>query len=208
MESLLILLAIVALQVGAAWLKKRVGESKNSSLPEDESPEEYFDEREEENGSPSDEETSDSLQDLIRKFREEQAKTLEDFNGNSEESSSEYADDPVPEELPEPEPVLASPRTIQSVEKESVPEKVFENRFPSVAESTCLPFPEKKAETEQFSPSAASADKPEFERHLKPATVRTNFEFSKENARKGFLWARVLEDPRFKRCSPMPLSRR
>lgn len=205
MESLLILLAIVALQVGAAWLKKRVGESKNPSVSENEPPEEY-DEREEENDSPSDAETSDSLQDLIRKFREEQAKTLDDSEENSEEMPSEYSDDPVPEVLPEPEPVLVSPRSSEPIEKENVSGKVFEDRFPSVAESTCLPFPEKKAETEPFSPSAASADKPEFERHLKSATVRTNFEFSKENARKGFLWARVLEDPRFKRRSPMPLS--
>lgn len=207
MESLLILLAIVALQVGAAWLKKRVGESKNSSLPEEESSEEYLDEREEENGSPSDAETSDSLQDLIRKFREEQAKTLEDFEGNSEESSTEYADDPVPEELPEPEPVLASPRTIQPVEKERASEKVFEDRFPSATESNCVPFPEKKADIEPLSVSSASAE-PELGQSLKPVAVRANFEFSKENARRGFLWARVLEDPRFKRRSPVPLSRR
>lgn len=207
MESLLILLAIVALQVGAAWLKKRVGENKNPSLPENEPPEEYLDEREEENDSPSDAETSDSLQDLIRKFREEQAKTLDDFEGTSEETSPEYADEPVSEELPEPEPVLVSPRPSESVEKEHASERVFEDRFPSVAESTCLPFPEKKAETEQVSSSTASAA-PELERRLKPASVRAKFEFSKENARKGFLWARVLEDPRFKRRFPMPLSRR
>lgn len=204
MESLLILLAIVALQVGAAWLKKRVGESKNLSLPEETS-EEYRDEREEENDSPSDAETSDSLQDLIRKFREEQAKTLDDSEGNFEETSPGYFDVPVPEELPKPEPVLVSPRSSEPVEKESVSKKIFEDRFPSVAESTCLPFPEKHVETEQLSTPAVSAE-PEFERHLKSATVRTNFEFSKENARKGFLWARVLEDPRFKRRSPMPLS--
>ncbi len=205
MESLLILLAIVALQVGAAWLKKRVGESKNLSEPENEPPEEYLDEREEENGSPSDAETSDSLQDLIRKFREEQAKTLDDSEGNFEESSPEYADESVPEELPEPEPVLVAPRSSKPVEKESASEKVFEDRFPSVAESSCLPFPEKKAEAEQVSPSV----EPEFERSLKPSVIRaTKFEFSKENARKGFLWARVLEDPRFKRRFPMTLSRR
>lgn len=208
MESLLILLAIVALQVGAAWLKKRVGKSKNPSLPEDESPEEYLDEREERNDSPSDAETSDSLQDLIRKFREEQAKALDDSEGTAEETPSEYVDEPIPEELPKPEPILVSPRPSESVEKEHASERVFEDRFPSVAESTCLPFPEKKAETEPSSASTASVDKPEFERKLKPATVRTKFEFSKENARKGFLWARVLEDPRFKRRFPMPLSRR
>ncbi len=204
MESLLILLAIVALQVGAAWLKKRVGESKNLSEPENEPPEEYLDEREEESGSPSDAETSDSLQDLIRKFREEQAKTLDTLEERSEETPPQYADESVSEELPEPEPVL-SPRLSEPIEKESAPEKVFEDRFPSVAESNCVPFPEKKAEAEQVSPSV----EPEFERSLKPSVIRTTkFEFSRENARKGFLWARVLEDPRFKRRSPMPLSRR
>ena len=109
MESLLILLAIVALQVGAAWLKKRVGKSKNPSLPEDESPEEYLDEREERNDSPSDAETSDSLQDLIRKFREEQAKALDDSEGTAEETLSEYVDEPIPEELPKPEPSWSLP---------------------------------------------------------------------------------------------------
>ncbi len=208
MESLLILLAIVALQVGASWLKKRVGESKNFSPPEDNPPEEYPEEREEENDSPADAETSGSLQDLIRKFREEQAKTLDDSEGRFEETSPEYADDSVPEDLPEPEPVLAASLPPEPIEKESVPEKVFEDRFPGVAESTCLPFPEKNAENEQSSAFTDSAGKPEFGRHLKPLTVRTNFEFSKENARKGFLWARVLEDPRFKRRSPMQLSRR
>lgn len=206
MESILILLAIVALQVGAAWLKTHTGERRKTSVPAEESPEEYLDESEEK-GEPSDAETSDSLQDLIRKFREEQAKTLDDFEEHTEATPPQYAGEPVSEEGPEPEPVLASPRPFKPVEKESASEKVFEDRFPSVAESNCLPFPEKKADSEPLSVATAPVE-PELGHGLKPAETRADFEFSKENARKGFLWARVLEDPRFKRRSPVPLSRR
>ncbi len=198
MESLLILLAIVALQVGAAWFKKRIEGSKNPSVPTDESPEEYLDEGEENHDAPSDAETPDSLQDLIRKFREEQAKTMDVPENGDEESP------------PEPEPVLASPRSSEPIEKETVSPKVFEDSFPSVAELNCVPFPEKKTEVEPepVSAFAMPTENPEAGPRLNPTPVRADFEFSRENARKGFLWARVLEDPRFKRRSPMPLSRR
>lgn len=189
MEGLLFFLVIVALQVGATWIKKRA-EQKSRPVPPPE--QEYDDESEygnDEDDFPDEDDMEpeedlpptppDPLQELIRKFREEQAKQ----NG---------------EILPEPE----SPKVL--TEQESIPEEIpavspqatetppLQNRFQEAARIyTSSDVPEASDEI-----SRAEIADTDYSREQTP---EPKFAFSIREARKGFLWANVLNDPRFKR---------
>ena len=207
MESLLILLAIIALQYGAEWLKRRAREKRENPADDEEYSEDESAESEEAPSGPS-----PSLEDLIRKFQEEQAK-----NGNAEETvpeededleededfeddedlDREPAEEPLPEysakpvfekkePLPEPPPVqaLTPAASLKTEARDDAAKPLLE--------------PEKKISANV--PPKVSAVK------TMPLDGRPNFEFSMREARKGFLWAKVLDDPRFRRRSPVPFS--
>lgn len=210
MESLLILLAIVGLQVGAAWFKKRMGQRR------DPPPFETF-ERDDDEGerSSSESDASDSLQDLIRKFREEQAKTLDSPEELSEEPLPEGGEEPLPEWNPpmREEPLDLPPKPFVRAESEekAADGNVFQDRFPAETESPCLPFPEKNAlERDKSDDESENGYSEEIgaAAEVPLSANRPNFAFSRENARKGFLWACVLENPRFRRRAPMLNCRR
>lgn len=205
MESLLILLAIVGLQVGAAWFKKRMGQRREPPSSE------TFESDADDDGERTSDDASESLQDLIRKFREEQAKTLDSPEEFSEEPLPE-GEEPLPEWNPpvreEPLDEPAKPFARAETDKKAADEKIFQDRFPAESESPCLPFPEKNALGREV--SAKPCGEREIGAVEKGGTLadvpsranRPDFAFSRENARKGFLWACVLENPRFKRRTP------
>ena len=142
MESLLILLAIVGLQVGAAWFKKRMGQRREPPSSE------TFESDADDDGERTSDDASESLQDLIRKFREEQAKTLDPPEEFSEEPLPE-GEEPLPEWNPpvreEPLDEPAKPFARAETDKKAADEKIFQDRFPAESESPCLPFPEKNS---------------------------------------------------------------
>ncbi len=188
MESLLILLAIVGLEAVAAWVKKR---SARHNVPEDlpDDDRETFDS--DADPEASSEEVSDappSLQDLIRKFREEQAKL--DGEGLPEEESLQEE-----EELPE-EDVLEIP------EEKPEPQGAIPQNEPLAAKWNAEPpaEPVPAVRTEMLVEDGLTA----------PQKIQTNFnpglEFNRREAAKGILWAKVLEDPRYKRRSPFPFT--
>ncbi len=212
MESLLILLAIVGLEALASWFKKRA-QKRNAApierrrLPEDEyrgeecgSDADDFDE--EDDGSDDfdeeDEDVSDDegdfgedefpgnppqpLQDLIRKFQEEQAKLSEKRQKES-----------FPPTSP---PVFAETRAKETSEQ---------NLFPASPDSFVpKPNPEKPRK------EIASDDTVRNVFPSPPQNVGSKkspaFAFNRREAAKGFLWANVLDAPRFKRRSPFPIT--
>ena len=181
MEGLLFFLVIVALQVGATWIKKRA-EQKSRPVPPPE--QEYGDESEygnDEDDFPDEDDMEpeedlpptppDPLQELIRKFREEQAKQA----GNIAPQPQKVVKKPEP--IPEPKPAeeIPVPNPFQNAAKlyaEESPVEIAHFNDNSEALETKIPTSQKEI---------------------------PKFAFNRQEARKGFLWANVLNDPRFKR---------
>jgi hypothetical protein len=206
-ESLLILLAIIALQYGAEWLKKRAQKKRENPTDDEEYSENESAESEEAPSGPS-----PSLEDLIRKFQEEQAK-----NGNAEETVPEededleededFEDDEDLDREPAEEPLPEYSAKPVFEKKEPLPEPSPVQALTPAAslktearDDAAKPLPEPEKKISANVPPKVSAVK------TMPLDGRPNFEFSMREARKGFLWAKVLDDPRFRRRSPVPFS--
>ncbi len=209
MESLLILLAIIALQYGAEWLKKRAQKKRENPTDDEEYSEDESAESEEAPSGPS-----PSLEDLIRKFQEEQAK-----NGNAEETENtpeededleedeDFEDDEDLDGEPAEEPLPEYSAKPVFEKKEPLPEPPHVQALTPAAslktearDDAAKPLPEPEKKISANVPPKFSAVK------KMPLDGRPNFEFSMREARKGFLWAKVLDDPRFRRRSPVPFS--
>lgn len=204
MESLLILLAIVGLEALASWFKKRSQKRNGKPLeyPQESLPEEHSEWEGEEEDFPEDgpyEEEEDSfegetpqpLQDLIRKFHEEQAK----LSGDS------------PREDAPPDPfspgVHSEKQEAQIPERESFGKAEGFGEEPVAEEKPWLAEPA-LLHRESVSAAGKSASLPKTS--LSVSKKRPAFSFNRREAAKGFLWAKVLDDPRFKRRSPFPIT--
>lgn len=185
MESLLILLAIVGLEAVAAWVKKRGTQNKVPKDLPDEDPEIFDPEADSETSSEEVFDAPPSLQDLIRKFHEEQTKL--DGEDLSEEDLPEEEVAEIPDATPEPQSVIPQKEPFTATWNVSQGENPVGELVPEVQTESAVD---------------AVSDKPQsIQSNAAPILT-----FNRREAAKGILWARVLEDPRYKRRSPFPFT--
>ncbi|MBP5247402.1 MAG: hypothetical protein J6Z31_06035 [Fibrobacter sp.] len=185
MENLVTVLITLAIIAYSAYRKsKRQGH--NEPLPPDTSWEQDDVEEDVSEEAPP---VPDPLQDLIRKFREEQAKTAQ---GD------------------------ASPKVVPSKKIVEADQKTFEHQSKRI-ESSYAPKKDftRISKNEEVKPVFVPMPEPEVSSFKLEETLpqtplqrKSNFDLNIKDARKGFLWAKVLDDPRFKRRSPFTLDRR
>lgn len=212
MENVIGLLITIAIVAYSAHRKaKQLRQNPpQQNLPQDESwqseesDEEWEEDSEEGKVSPQ---TPDPLQDLIRKFKEEQAKAMrgEDAAPASQRKIVQAEQKTLSDEIPAAHKNFEhqakrfeSASTSQAPEHtEYAPKKDFTRVTRPEFEEAKSVFDEKSLELE--------AEISEPKRSVKPsASHHSKFNMDIKDARKGFLWAKVLEDPRFKRRSPYP----
>ena len=216
MESLLILVGIIALQIGAAWLKQRGKrnstphrENENEhDLPPDFEAEKYSDDDDDEN-SDVEINTPESLQELIRRFRAEQTKldgegndidiqvsstTTTTSNGETKTESytktySTKADKPETkaETNSAPENSSAEVFTAKAPEPETFTKQNFDYSTDFESESDF--------EIQDETTAAEISDSDLQSAHVSHSKIA----FNPKEARKGFIWASILENPRFRR---------
>ena len=195
MEGLVFLIAIVALQVGAAWLKKRGDAHRRNQLPPDSSERnEYGADDDDEEYSPEDEDvpsgTPDSLRELIRKFREEQEKRSIDPPEVIRQKKMESPESDEPEVVIKP---AEAPKAVPAN-----PYAAYAALSPVAGELTS------PIEKDAIAASSIGVDA------VPASSVATlpfrRFEFNQKEARRGILWAKVLDDPRFRRRNPVPFN--
>jgi hypothetical protein len=104
----------------------------------------------------------------------------------------------------------------QQAESASVPETIEKEYHPSPVESAPALLDEEKKviqthreqwetqKKEQSNPHIESIAKPSLLIHTTPMQKKqiVDFHFNLTEARKGFIWAKVIDDPRFRRRSP------
>lgn len=227
MENLIGLLITIAIVAYSAHRKAKqlrqnpppADSSRRASWESEESEEtdEEWDENSEEDLEDEEEtspQTPDPLQDLIRKFKEEQAKAMR----------GEVSSAPAPQK----KIIEAEQKTLSS----EIPSghREFEHKAKHFESA-----PAPKAPAHSYAPKKDFTQVPaqEFEEaksvfaaKLKPALKdpnadvsaneissepkhskhSSNLDLNIKEARKGFLWAKVLDDPRFKRRSPYPFT--
>lgn len=187
-----IMVMVAGIKALIGWVENRAKGGQNSR------PAEFEDyEPEEDESVESSEDSQQSLQDLIRKFQEEQAKTLSE---PVEDSTEEPAEE-LPEDLPE-----APVRNFSEEVSAPVLEVPSEPPRRMSAWEAHLQKISAEPEPPEVDLSAAE-DVSAFEiADETPAPRRkSGLEFSKREARKGILWSQVLNDPRYRRRSPLPL---
>lgn len=227
METILILVGLVLLQAVPGWLKKRAvkkrAEAQRVSRPDSGYP------VGKDESSDASSKSHDPLQDLIRKFNEEQKKRFseEDLGVPAEESQKESGGEEAEEEFPDEEDLPPEPL------EEGLPAKpVFEERKKIVEvkkrfetasfEGLSRPVPAPSLVVEPANKAPVLHVEDELEKihsaawkdeiGTAPKSVNNEPQWSPvlslniKEARKGFLWAKVLEDPRFKRRSPLALN--
>lgn len=195
---IVVMLVIAGFKAGTAWLGKHLHKNSDSNP----APEEEL-EPEDESKEESSEASQQSLQDLIRKFREEQAKTLPEETVEDESDD----DEEIPEEIPEA-PVLEERRDVLE-DFEEVPDAVSEQPRMSAWEAHLQKLSAESEEQKAESVEAPDVSLFEIAEPTVPTVRgRPRLDFSKREARKGFLWAQVLDNPRFRRRSPLPLRNR
>ncbi|MCK9181922.1 MAG: hypothetical protein M0P13_03450 [Fibrobacteraceae bacterium] len=229
METILILVGLVLLQAVPGWLKKRA-EKKRAEAQRVSRPDTSYPVGKNETSEASSE-SHDSLQDLIRKFNEEQKKRFSDEDlppgGSAEESGKESGGEEAEEDLPDeegfpPEPLeedLPAKPVFEEKKKNVEVKKHFETASfegssrPAPAPSLMVE-PANKAPVlhveDELEKIHSAAWKDEIGRAPKSVDGATQgrpvLSLNIKEARKGFLWAKVLDDPRFKRRSPLPLN--
>ena len=212
MENVIGLLITIAIVAYSAHRKAKQlrQDPPQQNLPQDaswqseESDEEWEEDSEEGKVSPQ---TPDPLQDLIRKFKEEQAKAMRgEASAPAPQRKIVQAEQKtLSDEIPaahknfehQAKRFESAPTSQAPEHTEYAPKKDFTRVTRPEFEEAKSVFDEKSLELE--------AEISEPKRLVKPsASHHSKFNMDIKDARKGFLWAKVLEDPRFKRRSPYP----
>ncbi len=203
MENVIGLLITIAIVAYSAHRKAKQlrQDPPQQNLPQDD---ESWQSEEPETSSPQ---TPDPLQDLIRKFKEEQAKAMrgEDAAPAPQRKIVQAEQKTLSDEIPaahknfehQAKRFESAPTPQAPEHTEYAPKKDFTRVTRPEFEEAKSVFDEKSLELE--------AEISEPKRSVKPsASHHSKFNMDIKDARKGFLWAKVLEDPRFKRRSPYP----
>jgi len=215
MENLVTIVITLAVVLYSAYRKSK-RQNQNDPLPRDSSwdaeeiSEDDADGDSMENAAPQ---PPDPLQDLIRKFKEEQAKSMR----------GEVPSAPIPQK----KIVEAEQKTFS--EEISSSRREFEHQAKKIESASPAPAPvhmeyaptkdftrvtrpkfeEVKSVFEENSDALENSDEGilTHEISMKQSSLcKAKFDMDIKEARKGFLWAKVLDDPRFKRRSPYPFT--
>ena len=202
MENVIGLLITIAIVAYSAHRKaKQLRQNPpQQNLPQDAS----WQSEEPETSSPQ---TPDPVQDLIRKFKEEQAKTMRgEASAPAPQKKIVQAEQKtLSDEIPvahknfehQAKRFESAPTSQAPEHREYAPKKDFTRVTRPEFEEAKSVFDEKFLELETEISEPKRLVKPSASHHSK-------FNMDIKDARKGFLWAKVLEDPRFKRRSPYP----
>lgn len=224
-ETLLIFLILFALNAVPAWLKKRKMKSeKTDGSQEQEEPRDTSD-------------IPPSLQDLIRKFNEHQKEFNQDGDDSSADSESEMDENPDDDKSEEIDTAKRIPSEYKRAEataaKQVSPVEAKRNvhethTADALNEEKSLIETHRKAELarkEAEVEAAAKAAKAEAEKAASeeigavipangasaalatPNAALHDIKLDVHEARKGFLWAKVIDDPRFRRRNPFQRTR-
>ena len=202
MENVIGLLITIAIVAYSAHRKAKQlrQDPPQQNLPQDAS----WQSEEPETSSPQ---TPEPLQDLIRKFKEEQAKAMRgEASAPAPQKKIVQAEQKtLSDEIPaahknfehQAKRFESAPTSQAPEHTEYAPKKDFTRVTRPEFEEAKSVFDEKPLELE--------AEISEPKRLVEPsASHHSKFNMDIKDARKGFLWAKVLEDPRFKRRSPYP----
>lgn len=202
MENVIGLLITIAIVAYSAHRKAKQlrQDPPQQNLPQDAS----WQSEEPETSSPQ---TPEPLQDLIRKFKEEQAKAMRgEASAPAPQKKIVQAEQKtLSDEIPaahknfehQAKRFESAPTSQAPEHTEYAPKKDFTRVTRPEFEEAKSVFEEKSLELE--------AEISEPKRLVEPsASHHSKFNMDIKDARKGFLWAKVLEDPRFKRRSPYP----